>query len=348
MRKKILVVDDDPLSRELLSSYLTNENYEVLEASSAGEAKTLIFKEHPDLILLDVMMPGEDGFSFCEYIKKRWQEPFLPVILVTALNDRQSKLQGLRAGADDFLSKPLDSIELIIKVRNMLKIRELHANLYNELVFAKRVQENLFFPENILQPEDKLFYRPCRPVGGDLVEIWEQKNSRWALLADASGHGPSAALIATAVKTLIDKKSRCPASLLAHLNAKLCSLLANEDTTYYVTAVCIKIDHEKVCFAGAGHPPCLLKSSGSQVCQLVSQTIPLGIRKNITFQEEAVLYQPEGWLFLYSDGLFDIISEQKLKEMLTGMDREEFHHRLTDLIRNGEPQDDISFLILNL
>lgn len=348
MRKKILVVDDDPLSRELLLGYLTKENYEVLEASNAGEARILMYKEQPDLILLDVMMPGEDGFSFCNYIKKRWQEPFLPVILVTASNDRQSKLQGLRAGADDFLSKPLDSIELLIKVRNMLKIRELHANLYNELLFAKRVQENLFFPENNLQPEDKLFYRPCRPVGGDLIEIWEQQNIRWALLADASGHGPSAALIATAVKALIDKKSQCPASLLARLNAKLCSLLANEDTTYYVTAVCVKIDYEKICFAGAGHPPCLLKSGGSQVYQLTSKAIPLGIKKNITFEEEALLYQPEDLLFLYSDGLFDIISEQKLKEMLLWMDRRKFYHRLTDLVKTVKPQDDISFLILNL
>src|SRR5690606_34189582 len=117
-------------------------------------------------------------------------------------------------GADDFLSKPVDTIELMIKVRNMLKIRELHANLYNELVFARRVQENLFFAENHLQPQDKLFYRPCRPVGGDLIETWEQPDSRWALLADAAGHGPSAALIATAVKALIDKKCQDPALLL--------------------------------------------------------------------------------------------------------------------------------------
>jgi len=347
MGKKILVVDDDRLSRELLVGFLTKEKYDVLEAPTAGEARDLVYREKPDLILLDVMMPGEDGFSFCAFVKKKWQEPFLPVILITALNDRESKLRGLQAGADDFLSKPVDTIELKIKVRNMLKIRELHANLYNELVFARRVQESLFFAENHLQPQDKLFYRPCRPVGGDLIETWEQKDCRWALLADATGHGPSAALIATAVKALVDKNSQDPARLLERLNKKLCSLLAHEDSTYYVTAICAKIEKEKISFAGAGHPPCLLKSRG-RVRQLPSQGMPLGISTGITFEKGIAFYQPGDSLLLYSDGLFDILNEQELKEMLLLSDQEEFHLSLLAKINSCKPQDDISFLLLNL
>lgn len=348
MGKKVLIIDDDPLSRELLWGYLDGENYEVCTAVNAGEARTVIQKTEPDLILLDVMMPGEDGFSFCQYIKKKWQEPFLPVILVTAFHDRESKIRGLNAGADDFLSKPIDRIELLIKVRNMLKIRQLHADLYTELLFARRVQENLFFTDNQLGPEDRLFYQPCRQVGGDLIELWEQGNSRWAFLADAAGHGPSAALIATAVKALIDKKASHPADLLRQLNAKLCDLLANEDTTYYVTGICVKADANSVTWAGAGHPPCLLKT-GNEVISLDSQAMPLGISPHQAFEENTVPCKLHALLLLYSDGLLDLVNEGELRKMLlTAATKHEFYGQLEGKIRQGTLNDDISFLCLAL
>lgn len=348
MSKKILIVDDDLLGRELLWGYLVGENYEVWTASNAGEARTIMHKAEPDLVLLDVMMPGEDGFSFCRYIKEKWQEPFLPVILITALNDRDSKLQGLSSGADDFLTKPVDRIELLIKIRNMLKTRELHANLYTELLFARRVQENLFFTGNQLGNDERMFYQPCRQVGGDLIETWEQEGSRWAFLADAAGHGPSAALIATAVKALIDKNAATPFSLLQRLNLRLYSLLANENTTYYVTCICIKAQQNMLTWAGAGHPPCMLKT-GNKVTMLDSQSMPLGISPDQSFEENSIPYQANDLLLLYSDGLFDIVSEKELKQMLTSIDaKQNFYEHLEDKIRQGKSTDDISFLMLSL
>ena len=348
MSKKILIVDDDILSRELLWGYLAEEEYELWTASNAGEARTIMHKTGPDLVLLDVMMPGEDGFSFCRYIKDKWQEPFLPVILVTALNDRNSKLQGLNSSADDFLSKPVDRIELLIKVRNMLKIRELHANLYTELLFARRVQENLFFTGSRLAIDERLFYQPCRQVGGDLIETWEQEGSRWAFLADAAGHGPSAALIATAVKALIDKNATTPANLLQQLNQSLCSLLANGDTAYYVTCMCIKAQENLITWAGAGHPPCILKSRG-EIIPLNSQSMPLGISPDQSFEENSVPYQANDLLLLYSDGLFDIVNEKELNEMLkTVVLKQEIYEQLEQKIRQGRATDDIAFLGLSL
>lgn len=348
MQKKILIVDDEPFSQELLSAYLIEEGYQIITADDAAEARILIKKDKPDLILLDVMMPGEDGFSFCRVIKEKWQEPFLPVILVTALNDKESRLKGLASGADDFLSKPLDSIELVIKVRNMLKIRELHADLYNELVFARRVQETLFFVHDALYEGDEIFYQPCRQVGGDLIEVWEQEHSRWAFLADASGHGPSAALIAAGVKALIDKSCPSPSSLLEHLNQRLHGLLSNQDTSYYVTGICVKIEENLIHFAGAGHPPGLLKGKRS-LLQLESQYMPLGITKKQVFQDQTLNYEKNDLLFLYSDGLFDIFGEMDLRTLFkkspTGV---EFHQNIKEEISQREPVDDISFLSLSL
>lgn len=339
------MVDDEPLNRELLMGYLSGQGYELLEASGAKEASYMLAKHKPDLLLLDVLMPGEDGFSFCQRVKNEYKELFLPVILITALNDRESKLKGLESGADDFLSKPVDRIELSIKVRNMLKVRQLQHNIYQELVLAQKVQQCLFFANNGLGPRDKMYYKPCRRIGGDLIEVWERDGVRWAFLADASGHGPSAALIAAAVKAFINKECPDPARFLEHLNQKLFMLLAGGDTGFYVTAVCFALKNSTVTFAGAGHPPVLLKNQG-EVKKLESQGIPLGILPQQQFTVQQLPLTSQDYLFLYSDGLLDVLSEAQLEQAAKALGGDELYQYLLTRLQDANPSDDISFLII--
>jgi signal transduction histidine kinase len=121
--EKILVVDDEPRNRALLRAFLEDRSTVVIEASSGERALELVAHEHPDLVLLDVMMPGLDGFETTRRIKEAAGETFLPVILVTGLADHESRLRGLRMGADDFLTKPFDGHELGLRVRNLLALR---------------------------------------------------------------------------------------------------------------------------------------------------------------------------------------------------------------------------------
>jgi sigma-B regulation protein RsbU (phosphoserine phosphatase) len=346
--KKILVVDDMPFNRELLLSYLQPEGYDLLEAESVKEAREIIETKKPDLILLDVLMPEIDGFSFCKELKLATKDLFLPVILVTALNDRESRLQGLECGADDFLSKPVDRLELLIKVRNMLKIRELNANLVSEMIFAGQVQKNLFLANNELGPNDYLHYQPCCRVGGDFLEVWEEAGARWALLADASGHGPSAALIAAASKALIERNSVGPSELLRKLNNKLCNLLEPSEVAYYVTAICLKIESNQVTFANAGHPPAFLKI-GSGIKSLASQAIPLGIRKTINYTEEKIDFTSPGLLLTFSDGLLEVLTEEEIKQLLANVQgAEEAYQRLADFLKENPAKDDVCFLSLSV
>jgi two-component system sensor histidine kinase/response regulator len=120
----ILVVDDERYNRTLLRGLLENGTTRIVEASSGEEALAHLAHEQPDLVLLDVMMPGLDGFATTERIKRAAGADFLPVILITALADREARLRGLAAGADDFLSKPVDEEELEVRVRNLLALRE--------------------------------------------------------------------------------------------------------------------------------------------------------------------------------------------------------------------------------
>ncbi|MDY7013802.1 MAG: response regulator, partial [Cyanobacteriota bacterium] len=126
---KILVVDDSLLTRSLAVDLLTAEGYEVLEAESGVNALESAVKIKPDLILLDVLMPHMDGYEVCRRLKKGKQTQQIPVIFITVADDRRSRLQGMEAGGDDFLTKPFDSLELYARVKNWVRHKRLNEDL---------------------------------------------------------------------------------------------------------------------------------------------------------------------------------------------------------------------------
>ncbi len=126
---KILVVDDHAPSRMTAVALLAVEGYEVLEADSGSAALERVKNSHPDLILLDVMMPGMDGFEVCQELKQDEHTRLLPVVFITALSDRQSRIRGIEAGGDDFISKPFDRLELSARVKSLVRQKRLNEDL---------------------------------------------------------------------------------------------------------------------------------------------------------------------------------------------------------------------------
>ncbi len=123
MSARILVVDDILPNVKLLEAKLSGEYYEVLTAFSGEEALEKVAKESPDLVLLDVMMPGMDGFEVCSRIKSDPALCHIPVVMVTALTDSHDRVRGLEAGADDFLSKPINDVALMARVRSLVRLK---------------------------------------------------------------------------------------------------------------------------------------------------------------------------------------------------------------------------------
>ena len=123
MTARILVVDDVEANVRLLEAKLTLEYYDVLTCQDGASAVQLAASEQPDIILLDVMMPGMDGFETCRRIKADPRSSHIPIVLVTALDGREDRIKGLEAGADDFVTKPLDDVVLFARVRSLTRLK---------------------------------------------------------------------------------------------------------------------------------------------------------------------------------------------------------------------------------
>jgi signal transduction histidine kinase len=143
---RVLVVDDTEANRVLLQEILELEGYQVLNAADGAAALQAISREQPDLVLLDVNMPGLDGLEVCRRLRADPATEALPVILVTALAERTHRLEGISAGANDYLTKPIDRPDLLLRLRNALRLRKLHqeiATQYDKLRELEQLRDGL-------------------------------------------------------------------------------------------------------------------------------------------------------------------------------------------------------------
>ena len=142
MAEKILVVDDERDVRGLLSDFLTEEGYRVILATNGAEAIGFAELENPEVILLDINMPGIDGIEVCKKLKAQEKTQFIPIIIITALED--SGFIAYLEGADDFVSKPFNLVELTFRVRSMLRIRRLNTELLLAKGYIQQLEKELF------------------------------------------------------------------------------------------------------------------------------------------------------------------------------------------------------------
>lgn len=322
-KNKILIVDDDTMNLSLLEAFLTaaNENYELISAVNGSQALEKVSKHRPDLVLLDIMMPEINGFDVCATIKNNPETRFLPVILITALNDKENKIKGIEVGADDFLTKPVDRIELITRVKSLLLTKSLHDDLENhykllkkELAMAKYLQESLL-PQSVpdmASLDIAVFYEPSIEIGGDFYYFMEiDEHNLGIFMADISGHGVSAAMKSMVLKDRLFQNKHLwnsPKGLIKSLNYGLMDFFSLTDSDSFITALYLIIDTKnwKIRIVNGGHPEPILQSDSASHILNKTTTLPIGIFKDIHYEEAVASFPVGGKLSMFTDGFFEI------------------------------------------
>ncbi len=165
---KILLVDDEPVNLKILSAMLAPEGYEISQAASGPEALSMVKDILPDIVLLDVMMPEMDGFQVCQKLKEDEQTRIIPIVMVTALQEKIHRQQAMEAGADDFISKPVDRIELIIRVKSLLRIKKYQDELLKNYSILKEKNRQLREAERV---KEGLTHMIIHDLRGPLTSI---------------------------------------------------------------------------------------------------------------------------------------------------------------------------------
>lgn len=337
----ILVCDDSLSDRAILRSIL-NKHFKNIELADDGEqALQRVHEDGFDLLLLDVEMPGKSGLEVARAI--RASQPhgtYLPIILVTARTSQQDKLDGLQAGATDFLTKPYDPSELIARIRNhltqkLLNDRLLATNLalQEERAKVQKVQLDLL-PKEMPQTEGLEFaarYAPSEMASGDYYDVIFAEDGRILIaIGDVSGHGiPSAmhmSILRAILHTKIDEGAEIQ-EIVMELNWVLCHALNNFS---FVTFYLAEFDPRsgKYSEVSAGHPPPLLNIlADSSIRELRPDAgIPLGIDRE--FHLTPTTYElPKGSrIYLFTDGIFEQMNEN---QEFYGQER--FYQKVCDL-----------------
>lgn len=309
----ILVVDDTPTNLSLVTNILSTEGFRTVSACDGPGARSAIRAEQPDLILLDVVMPGESGFETCAQLKSDPATADIPIIFLSALDDVKNKVAGLKIGGVDYITKPVHGEEVLARVRVHLRIRDTNRALVaqqrarlNELRQAQ--QAILVRPEDSREAHFAVYYKPLEEAGGDFYDVITLGGGMFAyLVADISGHGASAAFLTSAIKALLRQYAGPMYSAedtMRGVNAVMRQILSEEQ---YLTACYARLNRQtrRVTVIGAGHPPLILVGAGG-ACQTVElDSDPLGMFGSTVIQRRDLRAAKGDRLFLYTDGVIE-------------------------------------------
>ena len=369
---RVLLVDDVPDNLEILVEGLKGE-YRlsvVLDGESALKAAA---RTTPDLVLLDIMMPGLDGYEVCRRLRALPETAEVPIIFLSALEELQHKARGFELGANDYLTKPFDLQEVRMRVRALLKAKcysdAMKEQLQADLRVAHEIQMGMI-PRDFRALEAGFgvelsgLLEPAREVGGDLYSAFVGSAGRLVVLVgDVSGKGIPASLFmvrASSLARLLARYDTEPERILARLNDELS---ADNPSGMFVTMLCARYDPATriVTIANAGHcRPVLLREGAAPAWAMQPMGTALGFEPELEFPRAELQLREGDTLVLYSDGVneaFDVEgncygNERLLADLAAcaGLSAEETSARLLQRVRSfaaGAPQsDDIAILVL--
>lgn len=348
--RRVLIVDDSRTQRRILGTYLRQWGYVVEEAESGGEAIDICHRALPDLVVSDWMMPGMSGPEFCRAVRAMDSESYVYFILLTSKSGKGEIALGLDAGADDFLTKPVNAAELRARMaagmrildmeheliaKNRLvratldELQALYDSLDNDLVEAKKLQQSLLSERyrDLGSAEVSLMLHSSGHVGGDLVGMFPISEGRIGLYGlDVSGHGISSALMtarlagylsATVPEHNLALQEIAPGRFAARPPSETVQklnhvFLSDLETEHYFTIALADVDlaSGRVILAQAGHPHPAVQRANGSVEFVGQGGLPVGLIEGARFDQVEFTLVPGDRLLIYSDGVTESASPE--------------------------------------
>jgi len=368
MAERILVIDDSDDSRELIRRFLERAGYEVTAAVNGQEGLTKACTADPDLILLDIMMPGMDGYEVCETLKKEGRTRDIPVIFLSGLGETRDKIRGLEIGGADYITKPFDRGEALARVRSHLKIRRLTKEALaanRELVEKQqRLDEDLRAAAGIQQsllpkllPATPAFdmawkYIPSEAIGGDIFNYFtlDGKGKRLAFyMLDVSGHGVPSALVTVSVSQFLQPHSgriiknkndfASPGEVLSALDREY--PLERFDKYFTMFYGILDGGEGVLTYSSAGHPPPVLLHERASYDLLDKGGAIIGLGGRVPFEEDTVSLVAGDKVILYTDGVSEcqdargaVYGEQRFYQLLENLKKKPIAVMMEDIVKD--------------
>lgn len=348
----VLIVDDTAMNREVIAGYLKFAGFWNIEFANDGiEALERIDASNPDLVVLDIMMPRMDGIEVCRRLRAEAETEDLPILVLTALSDPADRAAIFLAGASDLISRPIDRVELVARVRLQLERRLMLGRLMRdqhrlraELRAAASVQIGLM-PSSAMQREIEgrrglefgSYVETSSELGGDFWGLTEIDEDRVGVyIVDFSGHGVTAALNTFRLHTLIHEFRDLgaePTRFVTAINLSLNELLPPGSFATMLYGI-IDVSRGSFSYIGAGSPaPILRNEPGGPARFAASSGVPLGITPSASYECLEVPFPPHAMVFLCSDGLIDIVNEAGIRA-----DEEEVAAEVDKMRHEARPQ----------
>jgi sigma-B regulation protein RsbU (phosphoserine phosphatase) len=312
---RVLLVDDAKANLDILVEGL-KADHKLSVAMNGETALQLAARMPPDLVLLDIVMPGLDGYEVCRQLREKPETADVPIMFLSSLEDVLNKTRGFEAGANDYLTKPFDMLEVKARVRSLLKAKAysdaVKEQIASELRVAREIQMGTL-PHDLAPVEQAYGVRfgavlePAREVGGDLYGVCAAAPERLVVfLGDVSGKGIPASMFmvrAISLAQLLARDIAAPERILARLNDELA---AENPSGMFVTFLCAVFEPQshRLTLANAGHcRPVLLPAHEPPRWAVNSLGTALGFETGLEFERTELPFKPGDVLILYSDGV---------------------------------------------
>ena len=326
----IVIIDDDFVSAVCLEALLKQEGFTPYKALSGPEGRALVQAKLPDLILLDIQMPDENGLETCAKLKADPATADIPVIFLTGTEDLAIKLDCFKIGAVDYITKPYQTAEVLARIQVHIRARRTMALLAAAQMaqldaLAKAQKAILPDPKAMPEAQFASFYKPIHAAGGDFYEVLQAGDRIFDyVVADVAGHDADASLVTSALKVLLQQGRSTLLSPQETLRMVNSALVTSFPEHVYLTLAWIRVNRNRNTLTTilAGHPPVLHLSAGGLATEYTG--LPgdvIGMFDTIELEEVQRPLAKGDRIMLFTDGLIELPFLEGAGSRKTGMER---------------------------